>query len=184
MSGANLLAKLARKLPRLKDAFRDFVNHTKGQIEGAHGDLLVRLNTCEQALGPETAPAVKQAFDALRCAAETVLGLSPRRESLELTLLVDGLLSLLEAPEMADVLRRAETTAAAEPPAAVDTPSFSVTLDTAGLTDAEAVMLATGLQLGVQLTLSHGSAASVSPAEIRRAIEMHREAQQPRGLLH
>ena len=85
MSGANLLAKLARKLPRLKDAFRDFVNHTKGQIEGAHGDLLVRLNTCEQALGPETAPAVKQAFDALRCAAETVLGLSPRRESLELT---------------------------------------------------------------------------------------------------
>lgn len=183
MSGANLLAKLARKLPRLKDAYRDFVNHTQGQIEGAHNDLLVRLNTCEQALGPDTPPAVKQAFDALHCAAETVLGLSPRRESLELTLLVDGLLSLLEAPEMADVLRRsAETTAAAEPPALCD---FSI--DCTGLTDAEATLLVTGIQVGMHAVRSP-ERWSGSPAEIKRAIEMQREAQreaqQPRGLLH
>jgi hypothetical protein len=189
MSGANLLAKLARKLPRLKDAYRDFVNYTQGQIERAFGDLWVRLNTCEDALGPEPAPAVKETFDALRRSVEAVQRASPRQERLELAQLIDGLLSLLEAPEMADVLRRsAETTAAVEPPAAADTPSFSVTIDTAGLTDAEAVMLATGYQLGVQLALSHGSAASVSTAEIRRAFETwreaQREAQQPRGLLH
>jgi hypothetical protein len=185
MSGANLLAKLARKLPRLRDAHRTFVNEIQGRVGLVSAEVWVRLNSCEDALGPEPAPALKEAFAALRCALETAQGFTFRRERLELQQLIDGLLSLLEAPEMADVLRRsAETTAAAEPPAAADTPSFSVTIDTAGLTDAEAVMLATGFQLGVQLTLSHGSAASVSPAEIRRAIETHREAQRPRGRLH
>jgi|GEM_PF-5549378 len=187
MSGANLLAKLARKLPKLRDAQRLLVNNITAQLESAFGDLWLRLIACEDALGPEPGPVVKETFDALRRSVEAVQGASPRRERLELNLLIDGLLSLLEAPEMADVLRRsAETAAAAEPTVAVDdTPSFSVTVDTAGLSDAEAAMLITGMQVGVQLAYAAGGpVAKVFPAEIRRAIEAHREAPRPRGLLH
>jgi hypothetical protein len=181
MSGAKLLERLARKLPRLRDAHRVLTNEIQGQVASALAELWVQLNSCEDALGPEPAPAVKQTFGALRSAVEAVQGVSPRRERLELSLLIDGLLSLLEAPEMADVLRRsAETTA--EPPAAADTPSFSFSLDTAGLTDAEAAMLVTGIELGMQLALSPGSARSVNPLEIRRALEMQREAHRFRVL--
>jgi hypothetical protein len=186
MSGVKLLERLARKLPKLRDAHRTLVNHIQAQIDGAHSDLEVRLNICEQAFSPETAPEVKKAFDAVRSAVETVQGLSPRRERLELAQLIDGLLSLLEAPEMTELMRSGGPIAAAEPP---ELGGFSVNIDTSGLSEAEAVMLVTGMQLGVQLSLSQGSAASVSPAEIKRAIEMHREMQreaqqQPRGLLH
>lgn len=175
MNAGELLRDIARKLPRLRDAHRQVVDVSQGQVESSLNDVEVKLHASEEACA-QAPPAIQHALEALRGAVDSARRLFPGESAQELVRLTDQMMSLLEAPALADALRSAEATAAAAPTSDREAVGH-VRLECNGLTVSEVQALTLGLQLGLQLGGSSQATPSLDlppeleHSELARALE-------------